>query len=118
MCHATEGSTEYQIRRTHACWAEFKAISPGDGVEGMLTASAVACRNLSMEYLMRAAHNPNNPISDRLVTRGLKLLAAFQRSLEVIERRRGKGRQHIVVERIDVRDGGQAAIVVGDQGKK
>jgi hypothetical protein len=83
----------------------------------MLAAQLVACHNLAMSSLKQAASGPPN-LADGYLNRAQKLMAAFSRSLEALNRHRGKGSQRIVVERIDVRDGGQAAIVMGDRGRK
>ena len=51
----------------------------------------------------------------------MKLLRTFAAQVEVLQRHRGKGQQHIRVEHVDVHAGGQAivgAVTAGEGGKE
>ena len=86
-------------------------LAPGDEVEGMFAAQLIVLQHTAMDCF-RLAHAQNHSF-DRwreCLNQANKLLRTFERVVDARNRYRGKA-QRIVVERVVVHDGGQAAIV-------
>lgn len=88
-----------------------EAFQPKDGVEAMIASQAVALHMLTMETARRA-QLPDKPIevTSRLRRDAANTARAMVEMTEALERRRGKGPQRIVVERVVVNEGGQAIV--------
>jgi len=79
--------------------------------ESALCAQMVTCHELGMRLLGRAAHHSDDEISGALATRALRLLGAYQRGLEVLDKHRTRGKSRSVrIEHVHVAAGGQVAI--------
>lgn len=96
-----------------AAGAALAAFKPADEIEGMLAAQAIAMHHAGMTCLKRAAI-PQQPaeMASKLRRDGANLCRGMADILAALDRKRGKGNQHIRVERVVVHEGGQA--VVGD----
>ena len=88
-----------------------EAFAPKDGVEAMIASQAVALHMLTMETVRRAQVS-GQPIeaTSRLRRDAANTARAMVEMTEALERRRGKGPQRIVVERVVVNEGGQAIV--------
>jgi hypothetical protein len=110
---------EDRERRVGAALAAMTAFGPGDAVEGMMAAQAVALHHGAMECLRRAMlADLDEAAADRLRRQGANLARAMVEMTEALERRRGNGvRQVVRVEKVVVREGGQAVVGVVAAGK-
>jgi hypothetical protein len=87
------------------------AFKPQDEIEGMMAAQAVALHFGSMEALRRSML-PGQPadIAARLRKDGANLARAMADMVDALDRKRGKAQQVVRVERVVVKDGGQAIV--------
>ncbi len=84
-----------------------KALAPTDGVEGMIAVQAVAMHVLGMEAGRRAMISGQPEGAARLRKDAANMMRGVADMLAALDRKRGKGqRQHIVVERVLVTEGG------------
>ena len=88
-----------------------ESIKPKGEVEGMLAIQMVATHTAAMDWLGRAT-NPKQTFAgqDMSLRHAEKLLALFARQLEVLDKRRGKGKQQVTVKYVNVESGGQAVV--------
>ncbi len=95
-----------------AATAALQAFRPGDAIEGMLAAQAVAAHNAAMECLRRACEpGQSAEVSSRLRRDGAAMSRTFVDLLAALDRRRGKtARQVVRVERVTVEAGAQAIV--------
>lgn len=97
----------------NAAIALLQGIEPKDELEGMLASQMIAVHNLSMEYARRASgQNLSLDVSNSLISRTSKLMNIFTRQVETLQKYRSKGQQKIVVQHVQVSEGGQA--IIGD----
>lgn len=66
--------------------------------------------SLAMQCLKRASHSPNLETLDARINRATKLLRKFTTQMETLDRHRGKIGQQMVVENVNVNEGGQAIV--------
>ena len=95
--------------------AMLEGIAPRDILESMLATQMVAVHNLSIEFAKRArlpVETTDNVQTNINTT--VKLMRTFTQQMEALQRYRGKGRQTMTVQHVNVNDGGQA--VVGNVG--
>ncbi len=85
-------------------------ISPNDEVEAMLAMQMAAVHLATMTFARRLAHVENIPQQDSAERAFNKLARTFAGQVEALKRYRSKGEQRVYVERVDVRDGGQAIV--------
>lgn len=104
-------SQDEQLIRIKAAGEALKEIKPKDGVEGMLAVQMVAMHNAALECFRRAALSDQTPESlDMNLPHAAKLTTAYLRHMEALDKRRGKGRQTVVVKYVNVEPGGQAVV--------
>jgi hypothetical protein len=86
-------------------------LSPRDGFEGMLVSQMTAVHNQAMECLRRVTE-VNQPIDilTRYQNQAVKLMKTFTAQLEALNKHRRKGKQQVVVEHVNVNQGGQAIV--------
>jgi len=107
LIDATHGDTDAPVSEgaVNGALAAIKGIDPKDEVEAM-----VAAHHLAMDLARRTRQthhlNPMN-VSGNLA---VKFMRSFNAQLEALQRYRGKEQQKIVVERVNVSDGGQAIV--------
>jgi hypothetical protein len=90
-------------------------LNPQDAGEAMLAAQLVASHTLAMDFSARlSGMGVGIPEFARVADRALRTAAHLAEVLD--RRRRGPTSQRIVVERVDVRDGGQAVVGSVDVG--
>lgn len=93
-----------------------KGIKPRDSVESMLAAQMICAHILSMKCYDSAFRAEYLESINVFANRAVRFSKAFSSGLEALEKYRGKSAQKIVVERVDVKDGGQAVVGVVEQG--
>ena len=78
----------------------------------MLAAQMLSVNTAAQEFLERSLA-PNQPVEfiDRNVLRVVRLMRLFNEQVETLQRLRGKGgQQRVVVEHVNVHEGGQAIV--------
>lgn len=102
---------EQLINNSNAILDALYAMKPQDEFEGMLITQLIALHFQSMEYLSQAG-NKNAPqqARDVYINRSTKLGRLFNEKLEALMRYRRKGAQQVVVQHVNVEQGGQAIV--------
>ncbi len=106
-----EATEEERNAKLRAGLAALEGIGPRDELEGMLAAQMFATHNTAMECLHRAMLPEQTPEgSDYNLKHAGKFLSIYTRQMEALDKHRGKGRQKITVEHVNVEAGGQAIV--------
>ena len=94
-----------------ATMTALEAFEPKDPIEAMMAAQAVGLHNAAMEC-MRRSMMPAQPFeaATKLRKDAANMSRAMTDMLAALDRKRGKGQQHIRVERVMIGDGGQAIV--------
>lgn len=96
-----------------AAYETLKRIAPRSELEGMLAVQMIGAHNAAMECLRRAMNEEQTFHGrDQNLKHATKLMSLYERQLAALDKHRGKGRQKITVEHVNVHAGGQA--IVGD----
>lgn len=86
-------------------------IEPRDEIEGMLAVQMIAVHNVAMETLKRAMITGQTDQGvEANVNRATKTLRTFAMQMEALKRYRSGGQQKVVVEHVNVNQGGQAIV--------
>jgi len=99
------------------------SMAPADITEGHLCARLMVLNNQILEYLARAA-SPTQTVEGRdlNLNRAVKLTRVYNESLDALNKYRRKGEQRVVVQYVNVNNGGQAIVAdqvhTGDNRKK
>lgn len=94
-----------------AAASQMAGFAPQDEIEGMIAAQAVGLHAAIMESLRRGMI-PEQSLEGRAMNLNAanKLACTYTRLIEVLDKRRGKGQQKVVVEHVHVHSGGQAIV--------
>lgn len=100
-------------------WAvqQLASLEPRDAHEAMLCQQMIAVNRMAMDCASRALVDGQTPeCRDMNMRHAARLMSAFAKLSEALDKHRGKGQQTIVVkhQQVNVSDGGQA--VIGDVG--
>jgi hypothetical protein len=87
-----------------------KGIEPRDQVEAMLAAQMAAVHMASMTFARRLAHVDNIPQQDSASNAFNKLARTFAAQMSALKDYRSRGEQRMVVQHVNVADGGQAIV--------
>ena len=87
-----------------------KGIEPRDQIEAMLAAQMAAVHNAMMTFARRLAHVENIPQQDSAERAFNKLARTFAAQVEALKRYRSSGEQRMVVQHVNVAEGGQAIV--------
>jgi hypothetical protein len=102
-----QGSQTAPNRDLRAFLEAVHELRPQGAMQAMLSAQMAAIHFTSMTVLT------NGSLDDQRVNRVTKLMGLFSRQVELLARLQGKiAQQRVIVERVDVSAGGQAAIGV------
>lgn len=94
-----------------AALAMLHGIEPADELEGMLVAQMVAVHLITMNMSGRVMVDGQTIDAVTAgVNRMSKLMRTFTNQMEALQRYRGKGKQTIQVQHVQVNDGGQAVV--------
>ena len=100
--------------------AMMEEIGPRDGIEGMLAAQMAAVHCAALDCFRRSA-SPDQTFAgrDMSLRYGTRLSRLFTEQIAALEKYRGKGQQTVVVERVNVGEGGRAVVgnVSGGEGQ-
>lgn len=91
-------------------------MEPGDIVEARLITQMTALHTQGMEYLRRAENSEMLCHIEAYQKFAVKLLRLQNETVETLMRYRRKGEQKVIVQHVNVNDGGQA-VVAGTMGK-
>lgn len=104
---------EQRILAMQAAYDTLRNIAPRSELEGMLAVQMIGTHNAAMECLRRAMiEGQSLEGRDQNLKHATKLMGLYERQLAALDKHRGKGRQKITVEHVNVHAGGQA--IVGD----
>ncbi|MCP4545120.1 MAG: hypothetical protein GY835_01485 [bacterium] len=96
----------------------FIALAPKDSTDAILTAEALCTDILTERFARLLSRSKGHPSSDRMVKPYCNLIRAKISILEQRDkRRRGPSVQRVVVERVEVSQGGQAIVGAVDGGE-
>ena len=88
-----------------------RAVQPRDGIETMLACQMAAVHVLTMTTAADAYASGKSPyLKDQKLAQVNKLSRTFTTQMEALKRYRSKGDQKIIVEHVEVHDGGQAVV--------
>jgi hypothetical protein len=85
-------------------------VRPTDQVESMLAVQMAAIHDATLEMASRMKHVDSIQQHDSAERTLNKLARTFAAQIEALKRYRSKGEQRVYVERVDVREGGQAIV--------
>jgi hypothetical protein len=99
------------ITESNSHLVTMNALNPRDEVEGMLLTQILSLQTLGMSCMSRAANPDNATVHvDRNVNNLTKLLRLQHETIETLNRYRRKGTQQLVVQHVNVNQGGQAIV--------
>ena len=98
--------------RVNAMIAGIAAMRPRDEAEAMLIAQMIATHELAMTFTRRLALTENIPQHDSAVNGLTKLTRTYAAQMAALKHYRTGGEQRVIVQRVDVREGGQAVVGV------
>lgn len=96
--------------------AILNGIQPQDELEGILAAQMIGVHNMAMDCIGRATRTEWVNQMSIYMNGATKLLRAFAAQMEALKKYRSGGQQKIVVEHVNVTEGGQAIIGVVNPG--
>jgi hypothetical protein len=94
-----------------------EAMRPHDEAEAMLLAQMIATHELAMTFARRLKRVENIPQQDSAVNGLTKLTRTYAAQMASLKHYRTGGEQRVIVQRVDVRDGGQAVVGVVNSGQ-
>jgi hypothetical protein len=104
-------------KATNAMIAGIAAMRPCDEAEAMLLAQMMATHELAMAFARRLKLVENIPQQDSAVNGLTKLTRTYAAQMASLKHYRTGGEQRVIVQRVDVRDGGQAVVGVVNSGQ-
>jgi hypothetical protein len=96
--------------------AILNGIQPKDEIEGMLAVQMIGIHNMAMECIGRAMRTKRVDHMNLYINGGTKLSRVFANQMEALKKYRSGGQQRIVVEHVNVNEGGQAMVGVVNPG--
>ena len=106
---ATTGQTP-NAADINAMLAAIVGVQPRDEMEAMLAAQMVATHNLAMTFARRLNHTETIQQQDSAVNGLTKLTRTYTAQMAALKHYRTGGEQRVIVQRVDVREGGQAVV--------
>lgn len=104
-------TSEQKLRAAKAAYDALQGIAPRSELEGMLAAQILSTHNAAMDCLARAMMESQTfEGRDQSLKHATKLMGLYERQLAALDKHRGKGRQKITVEHVNVHAGGQAIV--------
>lgn len=87
------------------------ALKPQDEIEAMLLTQILSLQSLGMKCAVRAGNAENSIVNvDRNVNNLTKLLRLQHETIETLNRYKRKGTQKVVVQHVNVNEGGRAIV--------
>ena len=101
----------------NAAFAILTGIQPQDELEGMLAIQMIGVHNMAMETLARAGYRDQTFEGKQAnINQATKMLRTFMSQMEALKRYRTGGQQKMIVEHVNVNEGGQAVVGTVNQG--
>jgi hypothetical protein len=94
----------------NAALAAIDGIRPGDEIEAMLAIQMVGTHETAMEMLTRAKQADLMPTLQECGSLAVKLLRTYTAQVEALARLRRGGEQRVIVQHVNVNDGGKAIV--------
>lgn len=94
-------------------------LKPNDAIEGMLLARMLCLHSQSMKMLGIVEANSGSPqVVETYVNMSTKLARLYNESLDALTKYRRKGTQQVIVQHVNVNDGGRAIVgnMLAEQG--
>jgi hypothetical protein len=104
-------------KSTNAMIAGIAAMRPRDEAEAMLIAQMIATHELALTFARRLKHVENIPQQDSAANALTKLTRTYAAQMAALKHYRTGGEQRVIVQRVDVREGGQAVVGVVNSGR-
>ena len=110
-------SDEGALERARGSLAAVRSFAPGDAVEDMAAAQLVSLHTATMRCLTMAAHHEQPaPVAREYMNLANRTSRTWAVLAEALARHRGKAStQRVIVERVEVREGGQAIVGAVEQ---
>ena len=93
-----------------------ESINAGNSLEKMLAHQMVLCHSAAFRTISKANNQMDTVESARLLNAGTRLMKTFQEGLQTLHKIRNGNRQTMIVQHVNVSDGGQA-VVAGEVGR-
>jgi hypothetical protein len=103
-------------KTTNAMIAGIAAMRPRDEAEAMLIAQMIATHELAMSFARRLKYVENIPQQDSAANALTKLTRTYAAQMAGLKHYRTGGEQRVIVQRVDVREGGQAVVGIVNSG--
>jgi hypothetical protein len=103
-------------KTTNAMIAGIAAMRPRDEAEATLIAQMIATHELAMTFARRLKHVENIPQQDSAANALTKLTRTYAAQMAALKHYRTGGEQRVIVQRVDVREGGQAVVGIVNSG--
>jgi hypothetical protein len=94
----------------NAALAAIDGIRPGDEIEAMLAVQMVATYETAMDMLIRAKQADLMPTLQECGSLAVKLFRTYTAQVEALVRLRRGGEQRVIVQHVNVNEGGQAIV--------
>ncbi len=106
-------SNALELGNANSALSIMDGLAPETPLEGLLAAQMTTTHNMIMEFSQRAMQPDQYPGAiDWNLSQATKLMRIFTRQAETLQKLRSKGQQNIMVQHVQVNQGGQA--VIGD----
>jgi hypothetical protein len=104
------GASEQMYSLTRGAIARYRDFAPADATERHLVTLCVGLENAAMVSLRHAAGTDVLPVRTEELKNAMSATHAVTKLLDTLERRRGRGKQSIMVGQVTVETGGQAIV--------
>lgn len=92
------------------CGAAMKALGAASGLQAMLAAQMLSIHQLQQKSMAYANAASDMRLIQYYTSASIKLSSCFAQQANILAKLQGGGGQKIIVERVDVHDGGQAIV--------
>jgi len=87
-----------------------KALTPHNGMEGMLAGQMVAAHNIALTLTAQAFHRSATKEAELFLRQGLRAMGVYVRQMELMSRQRGRRRQSVRIEHEQVDADGRISV--------
>jgi hypothetical protein len=104
------------VPSTNNALAILAGIQPQDEIEAMLAVQMIGVHNMALDCIGKATRTERVDFMSTYMNGATKSLRTFVAQMEALKKYRSGGQQRIVVEHVNVSEGGQAIVGVVNQG--
>lgn len=101
--------TKDAAKNANAVMNALLEMAPKDPYKGMLISRLIALHSQYMRF-MQSSNGSNDKAIDLNINRATKLMRIYNETLETLNRYRRKGEQRVIVQHVNVNNGGQAIV--------